>query len=251
MKGRTVAQRYVGERENRLSGPAGAKSRARQAVDRLAWVHPATSELEFANAYELLVATILSAQTTDRGVNQVTRGLFARYPDPAALAIAHLSDLEADLHAIGFFRAKARTILAAGRDLVEHHGGKVPASMSQLLSVPGVGRKSANAILVVAFGVPGIVTDRHVIRVAQRLELVTDGRPEHVERRLRRLLPSRDWGPFSLRMTRHGRYVCVARRPHCEACVLNDFCPSSTTRSWPREERLELSLSLRSSQTGR
>lgn len=235
----------MGERKKRLSGPAGAKSRARQAVDRLAWVHPATSELEFANAYELLVATILSAQTTDRGVNQVTRGLFARYPDPAALAAAWLSDVEAVLHPIGFFRAKARTILAAGRDLVERHGGKVPANMTELLSIPGVGRKSANAVLVVAFGVPGIVTDRHVIRVAQRLELVADAEPESVERQLRRILPRKDWGPFSLRMTRHGRYVCVARRPRCARCVLNDFCPSSTTGSWPAEERLRLSFSLR------
>lgn len=230
----------------RMSGPPGAKSRARQAVGRLAWVHPATSELEFANAYELLVATILSAQTTDRRVNQVTQGLFARYPDPVALAAARLSDLETVLRPIGFFRAKARTVQAAGRDLVERHGGKVPARMSELLGIPGVGRKSANAVLVVAFGTPGIVTDRHVIRVAQRLELVADAEPERVERQLRRILPRKDWGTFSLRMTRHGRSICVARRPRCVRCVLNDFCPSSTTRSWPPEERLRLSFSLRS-----
>ncbi|MGH7919311.1 MAG: endonuclease III domain-containing protein [Candidatus Dormibacteraceae bacterium] len=206
-------------------------------------MHAARPALLFRNPYELLVAIILSAQTTDRRVNELTPALFSRYPNPDALAGATLWDLESLLRPIGFYRIKSKTIRSACRALVERYGGTVPTSMADLLTLPGVGRKTANAFLVAGLGQPGIVTDRHLIRVAGRLALVDETEPERVERMLMRLLPRRAWGSFSLRMTLHGRAVCLARRPRCERCVLNDFCPSSTTRDWPTERRLALALS--------
>lgn len=238
-----VRRRHV-RRQSPAPAPRGARARARLTAERLAWVHPTKAELEFASTYELLVVIILSAQSTDRRANEVGGRLVARYPDPAALAAANLEDLDDLIRPIGFFQAKSRILVAAGRTVVERYGGTVPHTMADLLTIPGIGLKSANAILGLGFGLPAIVTDRHLIRVAHRLRLVSEHEPALVERQLARLLAHRDWTHFSLRMTLHGRYVCLARRPRCERCVLNDFCPSSATRAWPAEARLALSLSL-------
>lgn len=198
----------------------------------------------FESPFQLLVGIVLSAQSTDRMVNQLMPELLARYPEPETLAAADPADVERLLRPTGFFRAKTRALMAASRVLLERYGGMVPDTIAELLSLPGIGRKTANAILGVGFGVPAVVTDRHVIRVAGRLQLVAGTAPQLVEAQLRYLLPRGDWTPFSLRMVLHGRYVCVARRPLCEHCVLNDFCPTSTTAGWPVEERRKLSLSL-------
>ena len=226
--------------------PRGARRRAELTVKRLAWVLPARSEIPFESLFQLLVATVLSAQTTDRMANRLTRELMNRYPVPEALAAADAGDVERILRPIGFFRTKSRAVIAASRALVQDHRGAVPASMAELLTLPGIGRKSANVILGTGFGMPAVITDRHLIRVAGRLRLVSGGAPGLVEAQLRHLLPVREWTPFSLRMTLHGRYVCLARRPLCERCVLNDFCPSSTTAGWPKAERRRLSVSLAS-----
>lgn len=230
--------------------PRGARTRALLAAERLSWVHPARTELEFTNPFQLLVTTILSAQSTDRRANQLGASLLERYPDAAALASARLDDVEDIIRPVGFFRAKARTLRTAAKVVAERHRGVVPCTMPQLLTVPGIGRKSANLVLGLAFGRPGIVTDRHLVRVAHRLRLVSETEPDRVEQQLVRLLPRRDRTDFSLRMTLHGRYVCIARRPLCERCVLNDFCPSSSTRGWPAGTRLALSLSLAEAATG-
>ena len=224
--------------------PRGARQRARLTAERLAWVHQARSDIAFESPFQLLVAIVLSAQSTDRMANQLTRKLLQRYPSPETLASADPADVERLLRPVGFFRAKSRTLMAASRVLLERYGGEVPHTMAELLTLPGIGRKTANAILGVGFAVPAVVTDRHVIRVAGRLRLVAAVAPEMVEAQLRSLLPRTDWTPFSLRMVLHGRYVCVARRPFCEQCVLNDFCPTSTTAPWPIDQRRKLSLSL-------
>lgn len=176
--------------------------------------------------------------------NHLARVLLMRYPEPAALAAADPAEVERLLRPIGFFRSKSRSLIAASRMLVERYSSNVPRSTEELLALPGVGRKTANAILGVGFGVPAVTTDRHLIRVALRLRLVSDASPQLVEAELKTLLPRRKWTPFSLRMTLHGRYICVARRPLCERCVLNDFCPSSTTAVWPMRRRQQLVRSL-------
>lgn len=229
---------------NAEGAPRGAAHRARLTAKRLALVHPARSELEFRNPFQLLVAVVLSAQSTDRMANQLARVLLMHYPDPAALAAADQGDVEQVLRPIGFFRTKSSLLIAASRMLIDRYGGQVPTTMQDLLNLPGVGRKTASAILGVGFGMPAVTTDRHLIRVAVRLNLVSGANPESVEAQLQSLLPRRDWTPFSLRMTLHGRYVCLARRPLCERCILNDFCPSSTTAGWPMTRRHHLVRSL-------
>jgi endonuclease-3 len=225
--------------------PPGSRERAELAAERLTWVHEQRSDLDFRDMYGLAIATLLAAQTTDLTVNAITRRLFERYPDPRALARADLPDLEEILRPVGYFRAKAKTIQAAGQVLTERFGGEVPTTIDELVTIPGIGRKTASAVLAAGLGEPAIVTDRHVMRVAARLRLVSEEDPEKIERQLARLLPRDRWTGFSMRMTLHGRYVCLARRAECERCVLNDFCPSSSTRSRTPEERLLLSLSLR------
>lgn len=225
--------------------PAGARARARLAAERLAWVHPARSELTFESRFQLLVAVVLSAQSTDRMANRLASALLERYPEPAALAASDPAEVERVLRPIGFFRAKARELIGISRLLEVRHGGQVPGSMIELLALPGVGRKTANAILGVGFGAPAVITDRHLIRVAGRLRLVSSSAPPAVEAQIHRLLPHQDWTPFSLRMTLHGRSVCLARRPLCQRCVVNDFCPSSRTAGWPVEERRRIVLELK------
>ncbi len=219
---------------------AGLRARdgARLAAERLKAVYPAVSELEHANPFQMLIATILSAQTTDRSVNAVTPKLFARYPDAAALAHADPATVEAIIKPTGFFHVKAKTIIGASAALVERFHGEVPPRMEDLVTLPGVGRKTANVVLGVAFGIPGFAVDTHVKRLTRRLGLTKSTDPVKIEADVTKLLPPEEWTGFSLRLILHGRRICVARVPRCPECVLNDFCPSSTVRAKARRRPL-------------
>ena len=207
-----------------------AKDRALLAVERLKAAYPAVSELVHANPFQMLIATILSAQTTDRSVNSVTPTLFARYPDASALAHAEPGAVERIIKPTGFFHVKAKTIIACSAGLVDRFHGEVPARMEDLVTLPGVGRKTANVVLGVAFNIPGFAVDTHVIRLTHRLRLTKRSDPVKIEAEVTNLIPPQEWTGFSLRLILHGRRVCVARAPRCPECVLNDFCPSSTVR---------------------
>ena len=210
----------------RETATARAK-RAEAIARRLARAYPrARCSLDFGNAFQLLVATILSAQCTDKRVNAVTGPLFARWPDAPALAAARQRDLEAVIRTTGFFRAKARNILGCCRDLVERHGGRVPRSLEALVRLPGVGRKTANVVMGSAFGVAtGVVVDTHVGRISRRLGLTRHADAVRAERDLARLLPEKHWIAWSHRLIEHGRTVCLARSPRCDGCPLAALCP--------------------------
>jgi endonuclease III len=210
--------------------PRGARSRALLTVERLRDLYPAVTELTHENPFQLLIATILSAQTTDRSVNLVTPELFGRYPTAADLAAADPTELERLLKPTGFFRAKTQRIIAASRALVELFGGVVPQEMDNLLKIPGIGRKTANVILGAGFGVPGFAVDTHVIRLTNRIGMVRVKDPVKIEFQVNSMVPKEEWTALSLRLILHGRRICDARRPLCAECVLNDFCPSSLTR---------------------
>ncbi|HEY8643426.1 MAG TPA: endonuclease III [Candidatus Dormibacteraeota bacterium] len=214
--------------------PYGARARAGKAVERLKEEYPAVTELAHESPWQLVVATILSAQTTDKTVNLITPGLFERYPTPADLAAADPAEVEAILKPTGFFRAKTRAIMACARDVVERFGGVVPKRMEQLVTLRGIGRKTANVILGVGFGVPGLPVDTHVTRLSNRLGLVQTRDPIKIEKQVCSMIPRREWTGFSLRLILHGRRICIARKPKCEQCLLNDFCPSSSVRPQPR-----------------
>lgn len=202
------------------------RAQARRIVRELTKLYPdARCALDYQNPLQLLIATILSAQCTDVRVNIVTPALFARYPDAAAFANAEPAELEKMIQSTGFFRNKAKSIIACCKQLVEKHGGHVPATMEELNPLAGVGRKTANVILGNAFDVPGITVDTHVGRLGRRLGLTTEVDPEKVERDLMGLLPDKEWTMFSHRMIYHGRQVCHARKPNCEECTLRKFCP--------------------------
>ncbi len=187
-----------------------------------------TTALAHENAFELLVATILSAQCTDKRVNMATPALFARYPTPQTLAAAKPDELEELIGSINFFRTKAKNLIAMARALVAEHGGKVPHTVDALLTLPGVARKTANVVLGTAFGVAsGIVVDTHVVRLAQLLGLSAESEPPRIERDLMELIPQSEWILFGHMLIHHGREICVARRPRCEECVLNQLCPSA------------------------
>ncbi len=181
------------------------------------------TELAYRNAFELLVATVLSAQSTDRRVNETTPALFARYPDAAALAKADPAAVEPLVHATGFFRVKSRAIVTLAQRLVEEHGGQVPADMAALTRLPGVGRKTANVVLGHALGIPGLPVDRHVLRVAERIGLTRETTPEGVERDLCAALPPADWTRLSDALILHGRRICRPK-PQCGACEVADIC---------------------------
>jgi endonuclease III len=200
------------------------------AVERLRGTYPAASELVHENPFQMLIATILSAQTTDRSVNSVTPALFAAYPDPVALAHADPSLVEALIKPTGFFHVKARTIIACSAALVDRFDGRVPARMDDLVTLPGVGRKTANVVLGVAFGIPGFAVDTHVARLSARLRLTKSTDPVKIEADVTRMVPPGEWTGLSLRLILHGRRVCVARAPRCPDCVMNDFCPTSSVR---------------------
>jgi len=213
-----------------MTTASGKRRRALLAVERLAAIYPAACELTHDGPFQLLVATILSAQTTDRAVNAVTPALFKRYPDPASLAHADPEMVEQLIKPTGFFRAKTRAIINCSRALVERFGGEVPRTMDALVTLPGVGRKTANVVLGVAFDIPGFAVDTHVIRLTRRLGLTQSPDPTRIEAEVTKLVPATEWTGLSLRLILHGRRVCLARIPRCPDCVLNDFCPSSTVR---------------------
>ncbi|HEX5178769.1 MAG TPA: endonuclease III [Gemmatimonadaceae bacterium] len=204
-------------------------ARAEEYYRRLSLAYPdAHCALNHRNAYQLLVATILSAQCTDVRVNMVTPALFAKYPNAAALADADRETLEEMIKSTGFFRSKAKSLLGMSRALVERHGGNVPRTMDALTALPGVGRKTANVVLGNAFAVnDGIVVDTHVARLSKRLGLTKETDPVKIERALVPLFPRDQWTMLSHLLIEHGRRICEARRPKCEQCVLNDLCPSS------------------------
>jgi endonuclease-3 len=208
--------------------PRTPKGRAREVARRLALEYPdARCELDFENPFQLLAATILSAQTTDVRVNMVTPVLFARYPDAEALAGADLSELEEIVRSTGFYANKSRSLVGMAQALVDRFDGEVPTRLEDLVTLPGVGRKTGNVVRSVAFDLPGLPVDTHVGRLSRRLGLTAEEDPVKVERQLNSYLPPRERGVFSLRMILHGRRVCDARRPRCEVCVLADICPSS------------------------
>jgi len=210
---------------------AAERARAGIVVDRLRDLYPGSAEeltaLSHRNPFELLVATILSAQTTDERVNMVTPALFEAYPTPDDLAKANPEDVERIIRSTGFFRAKTKSLIGMSRELVERFGGEVPRSLDDLVTLPGVGRKTANVVLSVAFSIPGLPVDTHVGRLARRLKFTKSQDPVVVERDLGALVPPEEWGALSLRLILHGRRVCIARRPLCEICVLADVCPSA------------------------
>jgi endonuclease-3 len=181
--------------------------------------------LFYRNPFELLVATILSAQCTDQQVNRVTPSLFERFPSPIAFAAADLGEIEGLIHSTGFYKNKARNIKACSQALVERHGAQVPPDMDALVRLPGVGRKTANVVLGAAFGVPGIVVDTHVTRISARLELTAHSDPEKIETDLMAVIPRKEWSAFSLRLIFFGRETCAARKPKCPSCPVNDLCP--------------------------
>ena len=205
------------------------RARASEVYELLAEEYPAAHcELDFQNAYQLAVATILSAQTTDQRVNAVTPELFERYPAPEALAQAAQEDVEALIRSTGFFRNKARNIIGFARAVAAEHGGRIPRSMEELAALPGVGRKTANVILGNAFGIDeGVVVDTHVRRLSQRLGFTAEEMPEKIEKHLMALFPRERWTMLSHLLIWHGRRVCDARRPRCEACTVSHLCPSS------------------------
>jgi endonuclease III len=206
---------------------AARARRARQIAARLAKRYPRVEiPLHHRNRLELLIATILSAQSTDAMVNRVTPALFARWRTAADYAGAPSSELETMIHSTGFFHAKARAIQGMARALLERHGGEVPDTMEELVALPGVGRKTANVTLG-AMGVPGIVVDTHVRRLSRRLALTANDDPDKIERDVGALLPPKEWSDFSLRLIYFGREICTAVRPRCPECPLRDLCPSA------------------------
>ena len=212
-----------------LRRPRTPKGRAGEIHRRLALEYTgALCELDHANAFQLVVATILSAQCTDARVNLVTPSLFARYPEPVDLAHADPAELERLIHSTGFFKAKARNLIAMASRLTDIFHGDVPGAMADLTSLAGVGRKTANVVRSVALDLPGLPVDTHVGRLAIRLGLTQETDPVKVETELNPLLPARERGAFSLRLILHGRRVCAARQPACQSCVLADICPSCT-----------------------
>ena len=211
-----VARESVPQRKRR----ALAIARALEKTYPDAWC-----ELDFRTPWQLLVATILSAQCTDKMVNQVTPGLFAAYPTPQALADARPADVERLIKRTGFFRQKTKSLQAVARDVAETHGGEVPGDMETLTRLRGVGRKTANVVLGTAFGKPAIFVDTHVRRLSNRLGLTVEDDPDKIERDLQALLPPHTWTAFAHRLIHHGRRVCIARAPRCTSCALLRRCP--------------------------
>lgn len=203
------------------------KARTKMIIKRLRRAYPdAHCALNHANAFELLIATILSAQCTDARVNIVTADLFRKYRGPADYLKVPQTELERDIHSTGFFRNKSKNIQAACERIIGEFGGEVPRTMDEILSLGGVARKTANVVLGNAFGIAsGVVVDTHVARLSQRLGLTTNTNAEKIEGDLQQLVPKRDWIMFPHLMISHGRQTCIARKPKCGECVLNDICP--------------------------
>ncbi len=220
---------HPSERPRRRVRPRTPTGRAKLVHRLLAEEYPdAICELDHRDAFELLAATILSAQCTDARVNQVTPALFDRYPDAASLAGADPEDVEDLIRSTGFFRSKAANLIGMATGVSERFGGEVPSRIEDLTSLPGVGRKTANVVRSVALGLPGLPVDTHVLRLTTLLGITDDDDPVRVEHELNPMVPAAERGAFSLRLILHGRCVCVARRPACDRCVLAWMCPSST-----------------------
>jgi endonuclease III len=221
-----------------MAKPRTPKGRAREVAKRLSIEYPdATCELDHRSPWELLVATILSAQTTDVRVNIVTPGLFRRYPTATDLADADPAEVAEIIRSTGFYQNKTRSLLGMAAAVEERFGGEVPSRLEDLVTLPGVGRKTANVVRSVAFDLPGLPVDTHVGRLSRRLGLTEQDDPVNVELELNRYLPAAERGRFSLRMILHGRRVCLARSPRCGDCVLEDICPSSRLPSRHRRPR--------------
>ena len=211
-----------------MAKPRTPKGRARLTNERLTIEYPdAECALHHRNPFELLTATILSAQCTDARVNLVTPALFARYPVPEDLAVADPGDVAELVRSTGFYQNKTKSIIGMANALVERFDGEVPSRMEDLVTIPGVGRKTANVLRSVAMGLPGLPVDTHVGRLARLLGLTTETDPVKVEFELNPMVPAAERGDFGMRLILHGRAVCVARRPRCGECVLADFCPSA------------------------
>jgi endonuclease-3 len=225
--------RYVREARRRV-GPR--RNRIVPIIERLAEAHPeATIALRFGSELELLVAVMLSAQTTDVNVNRITPGLFAKYRRPEDYLAVPQEELELDIYATGFFRQKARWLRATMRMLVEDFDGQVPRRLEELVRLPGVARKTANVVAAELGHPQGIVVDTHVRRLSQRLGLTRHDDPVKIERDLAKLVPRADWGRFPHLLIWHGRRVCLARKPRCEDCVVSDLCPASRVDARPPE----------------
>lgn len=259
--GRTVGKRWAGKKAAKgrpvtsgvVTPTGGARTRRRRAtevVSRLAEAYPGTAAelcaLRHDGPFQLLVATILSAQCTDAKVNQVTPEVFASYPGPEQLAGADPGRLEEIIRPTGFFRSKTRSLMGMAAALVERFDGEVPTELDDLVTLPGVGRKTGNVVRSVAFDLPGLPVDTHVKRLSRRLDLVSTDDPVAAEHELNALVVPEERGPLSLRLILHGRRVCTARRPHCDECVLEDICPSSSLRA-PRAPRRKAGASRSSS----
>ncbi len=197
-------------------------------MERLAALYPhARCALDHTNAFELLAATILSAQCTDARVNMVTPTLFAKYPTPGDVAHADPAEVVVIIQSTGFFRAKTRSLVGMAQALEDRYGGEVPTDLDDLVTVPGVGRKTGNVVRSVWFRVPGLPVDTHVIRLSRLLKLTNETDPVKIEHDLGAMVPAGEWGLLSLRLIEHGRQVCIARRPRCATCALADICPSA------------------------
>ncbi|RIK44002.1 MAG: endonuclease III [Chloroflexi bacterium] len=212
-----------------LTAAAPASERIGAIIEQLQQAYPnATCALDHTNAFELLVATILSAQCTDERVNKVTPALFARFPTPFAMAEADITELEELIRSTGFFRNKAKNIQGASQRIVAEYGGEVPGNMADLLTLPGVARKTANVVLGTAYGIAdGVVVDTHVKRLSNRLALTQHDDPEKIEKDLMALVPREHWVEFAHMLILHGRQVCDARKPRCSVCTLSQLCPSA------------------------
>lgn len=209
-----------------LTRESPIEERAPEIIKRLSKAYPdAHVALDFTNPLECLLATILSAQCTDKMVNRVTPSLFAEWPTPADLAAAESSRVEALIKPTGFFRQKTRAIQAVARAIAGEHHGRVPDTMESLTALPGIGRKTANVVLGTAFGQPAIFVDTHVKRLSNRLGLTVESDPDRIERDLQSLLPPRGWTCFAHRLIHHGRRICLARKPRCSECPVARWCP--------------------------
>jgi endonuclease-3 len=211
-----------------VARPRGAKARAVAVWELLRELYPdVRCALDHSDAYELLAATILSAQCTDERVNMVTPVLFAKYPAPADLAVADPDDVETIIQSTGFFRSKTKNLIGMAQAVTERFGGDVPDALDDLVTLPGVGRKTGNVVRSVWFHEPGLPVDTHVTRLSARLKLTAETDPVKIEHDLGALFEPADWGDLSLRLIEHGRRVCDARRPHCSVCTLAGVCPSA------------------------
>ena len=213
-----------------MARPRTAQGRCKRTHQELKLEYPdAECELEFKNSFELLAATILSAQATDVSVNKATPALFKRFPSPEELSVADIEEVETYVNSIGLFRSKAKNLVGMAQRLVDQFDSQVPESMSDLVSLPGVGRKTANVVRSVALGLPGLPVDTHVGRLSRRLGITEETDPVKIELTLNPMLPAQERGEFSLRVILHGRRVCFARKPNCDECTLNYFCPTAFT----------------------